>query len=1633
MPDVTLTLAAEDQASGILDRIVNSVEDLTSAVGEQIGVYSEFQQEILRKQEAASQAVRERVDNEKKIFDSIKDILDKTEKLYRDHAQAMGAITDKIRMQGETHEQKRAYQEQMTADKMNVKQLEDNVKRESDIRKADLEDKKDKHDENKHIRRMAYQQQVTDDRARLNQLGSTANREVAVREGLQATQEHLITEEGHMRRMEYQRQVARDERSLKRLTNTIKEEETKRKRSLDNRKNTIDKEKHLRRSEFQSQVTADKREIKQLDETIKEKDHERRKDLENIRQAGRKEMQLLREQERERNRIMQGSRGGRGATDVMKGVLYADFLGFGIHEIRAVANEILQATIKIQGMVFGLQAVEGSAERAAMQLERIVDISKLPGIQLEPAIKATVTLRALKLEAELVERTIKAIGNALATLGREGELGGVVLALSQIVGKGKIHAEEINQIAERLPLIRGILVEEFGTANTEVLQKMELEIEDFVERITQGLERLPKVATQIGTSFKNLQNQIFLFTAQIGTYFKEELMDVIDWVTDRLEGANAALKFVNKRNEELARQQKVIEEAQDITVDTDMARGVSEEIARAAQRVQDIYSRLDPEDRQRQANRARDEQYEMIGADTEFKKKLADLMAGSYMNQFDEMAKISETEKQRLLAELPQAEKDLMELMQAQKEATDALASLSYEELKKKTLALDQAIRDRTRILGLGEEGRMAEYRKELAKLREDVAGFNPVYRQFAYGEIMGELAEKYILSPEQVQQMEREMQGWKESLDDLGKLSANIIEKYKDNLKDTADKAAKAAELELQVYNEKIAKLVEIEIVPDLDPSTENKIRRVAESPDIAIGIEARMLGMQEQFNAAVGVGLDSLLRAVDAQVERDMNKIARNIKPIAERLRPEIAALKTKAEREAEYDKVLADIRTQMESIAELHKETITDYFNSLVAVETAFKQWVGESRGAPQISAQLSSRIDKLVESNLIQDAIGLRLEGMETPFNRVREYAIDTLTTAIQQDTVKQLDKLREDVLRIAKATHPEFHTYSPERQQAVFSDLFEQYAPAIRASETTLIGLAEQRFNAFLDIHIEFQKWYAENVGGDTISSELEALVQRVTGRGDFTEAVKFRVEGFEDQFQNVRTDIIGTINQQLDRDMQRTLQQAASQVLASLVMHEDYQAMTPDERTAEWNRIYNQLKAPIEAGAQVDSDAAIKQLDKVIEVQTIYHEWLSQTAQTPFLSESELSSIRRAIQSPSMEVGFDLHFGGMTQTFQDIKQGALQGLVDGIKMDAEEQIAKQAQNVNEVLMNTPGVLEMSREELESTITKIHKKRIEVINIGRDLAISNVEREFENLSRQQLIFQQWLRETTGQSQTQRVITEDVQKALQGTDAQKAFEGQSRWEFFAPNFDEIMDKELQKILEGYDRETQIQLEKTMAGAGDVVRQRISPEMEMLRGIFGEGAAGMFYQDQLNQYQQEQQTVAQAANELKKAQAEQIFAEELKREREAHREKQVAKNANDRIDVLADNRIREQIRQARKKYDQTIEDSALSAAQNIVSAWIQVSQQTDTMLDDVIGMVATITIQITEMLLTIQRTSAASSAAGQGAGFLSEFTKYAGIAGVALGAAATVYSFVDSRDDDRQTRNNIKRSRPTKISYR
>jgi tape measure domain-containing protein len=120
----------------------------------------------------------------------------------------------------------------------------------------------------------------------------------------------------------------------------------------------------------------------------------------------------------------------------------------------------------------GLTAVTKEAGPVEAQLARLKEVAKLPGLGFREAVQGSINLQAAGFSAKEAERALKGFGNALATVGKgKTELDGVILALTQIQSKGKVSAEEINQLAERVPQIRQIMLQAFGTADTEVIQR----------------------------------------------------------------------------------------------------------------------------------------------------------------------------------------------------------------------------------------------------------------------------------------------------------------------------------------------------------------------------------------------------------------------------------------------------------------------------------------------------------------------------------------------------------------------------------------------------------------------------------------------------------------------------------------------------------------------------------------------------------------------------------------------------------------------------------------------------------------------------------------------------------------------------------------------------------------------------------------------------------------------------------------------------------------------------------------------------------------------------------------------------------------------------------------------------------
>jgi tape measure domain-containing protein len=159
----------------------------------------------------------------------------------------------------------------------------------------------------------------------------------------------------------------------------------------------------------------------------------------------------------------------------------------------------------------------GSAEAAEEELAKLRKEALKPGLNLTQAVEGSLRLQAVGLSADQSRASLAAFGNALTLAGKSStDLDGVTLALTQIISKGKVSAEEINQIAERVPQIRMAMKKAFGTADTEVLQKMGIGAEDFVKRVTAEIGKLPQATGGIANSIENAMQSVKLSMASVG-------------------------------------------------------------------------------------------------------------------------------------------------------------------------------------------------------------------------------------------------------------------------------------------------------------------------------------------------------------------------------------------------------------------------------------------------------------------------------------------------------------------------------------------------------------------------------------------------------------------------------------------------------------------------------------------------------------------------------------------------------------------------------------------------------------------------------------------------------------------------------------------------------------------------------------------------------------------------------------------------------------------------------------------------------------------------------------------------------------------------------------------------------------
>jgi len=204
--------------------------------------------------------------------------------------------------------------------------------------------------------------------------------------------------------------------------------------------------------------------------------------------------------------------------------------------IVALGAGSIYAAGQMESLSNGLKAVMGTSEAAGAELEQLKEVAKLPGLGLKEVVQGSIRLQTIGFSAEKARDSMKAFGNAVATVGGGREqLEGALYGLQQLANTEFPLGEDLNIIKDAIPQVTPLLKEAFGTARTEELQKLGITSQMVVDTIITGLNKLPPVAGGVNNAFENLKDGGFNALATLG----EGMLEIIplEGIMNALSGA----------------------------------------------------------------------------------------------------------------------------------------------------------------------------------------------------------------------------------------------------------------------------------------------------------------------------------------------------------------------------------------------------------------------------------------------------------------------------------------------------------------------------------------------------------------------------------------------------------------------------------------------------------------------------------------------------------------------------------------------------------------------------------------------------------------------------------------------------------------------------------------------------------------------------------------------------------------------------------------------------------------------------------------------------------------------------------------------------------------------------------------
>lgn len=201
-----------------------------------------------------------------------------------------------------------------------------------------------------------------------------------------------------------------------------------------------------------------------------------------------------------------------------------------------MAGSAISAAADMDSLRKAMDTVTGSSAETAIQIERLGELAKSPGLGFREVIQGSVNLQAVGFAATDAERAMRAFGNAIATTGgRKADFERVLFQLTQMAAVGKVLGADLRPIIQTAPAVAKALNELFGTTNAESIAEQTGSFREFFELLIPKLEEMGQVSGGAANTLDNFSDAVFKARTEIGEKLLPAILPMVEGFSRFLE------------------------------------------------------------------------------------------------------------------------------------------------------------------------------------------------------------------------------------------------------------------------------------------------------------------------------------------------------------------------------------------------------------------------------------------------------------------------------------------------------------------------------------------------------------------------------------------------------------------------------------------------------------------------------------------------------------------------------------------------------------------------------------------------------------------------------------------------------------------------------------------------------------------------------------------------------------------------------------------------------------------------------------------------------------------------------------------------------------------------------------------